>query len=144
MARRRDGGSSCTVPWPSCPVGAGGIKVPTHPSAAGGWDLLVACCSFSLERIHLLAWCASELLIKIRFLNWTQKLNFPFSFLFFSQVKNRVRGDGEEKQMIWVYQKLHFDNLEEFCVDVFAFTYYYSNLAVNMKSNFDFPPEHFI
>lgn len=38
MARRRDGCSSCTVHWPSCPVGAGGIKVSTPPSTAGGWD----------------------------------------------------------------------------------------------------------
>lgn len=40
LARRRDARSSCKVHWPSCPVGAGGIKVPTHPSADGGWDFL--------------------------------------------------------------------------------------------------------
>ena len=45
--------------------------------------------------------------------------------------------------MIWVYQKLRFDNLDEFRVDVFTFTYYYSNLAVNMKSNFGFPHRAF-
>lgn len=34
-------------------------------------------------------------------------------------------------------KKKHLDNLE-ICVDVCTFTYYYSNLAVNMKINFHF------
>lgn len=77
---------------------------------------------------------------KDQILELDSKAEFFFSFFFPPKSKTKVHGDQEEKQMIWVYQKLLFDHLEEFCVDVFTFTYCYSNLAVNMKSNFDFPP----
>lgn len=122
-------------------MGAGGIKVPTQPSTAGGWDFL----GFSSGMLQLLPQMVSFLSTmylkaseRDQIVELDCKDEFFFSFFFSPQVKNWVHEDEEEKQMIRVYKNLHLDNLEEFCVDVCTFAYYYSNLAINMNINFYF------
>lgn len=78
-------------------MGAGGTKVPTHPSAAGGWDFLVACCSSSLEWIRLLVWCAS-VSDKDQILELDSKAEIFFSF-FFPKSKIGCVGMGRRSKL---------------------------------------------